>query len=210
MTTAGDAAPDRSRSDWIVRLHRDTTEVDADTCARGVDSTVLLAGHVVAHRGHAATNFGAVSIVRRPTNEPLQLTSEVLELRCDSRDLPDSNNAPATADLDHVVHVLCSRFGDPQAIERFMDATRGLINDYTLGREAWLEVLAHPTDNHGGSTDEPIVDDVFVGRYPDVKTWRALHEWDPWKTAVEDFEAEASTIFHLVVAPTINRLAAHR
>lgn len=210
MTTAGDAAPDRSRSDWIVRLHRDTTDGDEDLSVLRADSTIVLAGDVVAHRGHAATNFGAVSVHRRATGQPLELTSDVLELRCESRDLPDSNNAPPVTDLDHVVHVLCSRFAEPEAIERFMDATRGMADDYITGREAWLEVLAHPTDQHGGTSDDSIVDDVFIGRYPSLERWQALHDWEPWKRALELLEAEATTMFHLVVAPTINRLAAHR
>lgn len=210
MTSAGDAAPDRSRSDWIVRLHRDTTEPDDETLVARAESTVVLAGHVVAHRGPAATNFGAVSLHHRPAGRRLDLTPHVVELRCEPRDLPTSNNAPPATDLDHVVHVLCSRFPDPEAIERFMDATRGLIDDFTDGREGWFEVLTQPTDQAGGTTDEPIVDDLFIGRYPSLEAWLRLHELEQWMAALEILEAEASTIFHLVVAPTINRLAAYR
>ena len=208
MTTTGDAAPGRSPSDWIVRLHRDTTRLDVATSSAG--STIVLAGPVVAHRGQTGTDFGAVSIHRLTPDIALELTRDVLDLRCEQRDLPNDRNAAPTTDLDHVVHVLCSRFADPQAIERFMADTRGLIDGYTSGREAWFEVLAYPTDQVGGTSDEPIVDDIFVGRYPTLQAWHELHAWEPWKQAIEALEAQATTLFHLVVAPTINRLAAHR
>lgn len=210
MTTAGDAAPDRSRSDWIVRLHRDNTSTSTEASELRADSSVVLAGDVVAHRGDAATNFGAVSIHRRASDEQLQLSADVLELRCESRDLPDSNNTPPATDLDHVVLILCSRFSEPEAIERFMAATRGMAASYMAGREAWLEVLAHPTDRDGGMSDTPIVDDVFLGRYPDLETWQALHDLEAWARPLEELEREASTIFHLVIAPTINRVALYR
>ena len=112
--------------------------------------------------------------------------------------------------LNHVIHVICSRFDDPEAIERFLDATRGLIDEYIIGREAWFEVLAHGTGADGNASVEPIVDDVYVGRYPTVEAWQALHEVEPWRVAIDRLESEAATMFHLVVAPTINRLAEHR
>ena len=208
MTTAGDAAPDRSPSDWIVRLHTDRGG-DPDDNPPGADPTIVLAGDVVAHRGHAGTRFGSVSVLRRASAEPLRLTSNTIDLRCESLDLPESQNAEPAGDTDHVVHVLCSRFEDPEAIEEFLDATRGL-NTYSLGRETWLEVTAHPTDPDGGMSEHPFIDDVFFGRYRSVDDWLALHEWEPWRREVEKLEAAATTMFHLVVAPTINRLAAYR
>ena len=191
MTTAGDAAPDRSPSDWIVRLHTHRGG-DPDATPPGSDPTVVLAGDVVAHRGHAGTNFGSVSVHRRAAAQPLVLTSDTVDLRCESRDLPDDsrNTEPAT-DLDHVVHVICSRFDEPEAIEEFLEATRGL-NGYIIGREAWLEVIAHPTDPDGGTSDHPLIDDVYFGRYRSAEEWLELHEWDPWKHAIEKLEAEGN------------------
>lgn len=206
MTTAGDAAPDGSRSPWILRLHRDPTTAPSRPSSSRGDPTVVLAGDVVTYRGHPSTEFGAVSIHRRPATR-LELSPDVMELHCELRDLPPTNNCPPATDLQHVVHVLCSRFADPEAIERFLDATRGLLDGYALGREAWFEVLAQPIDRDGTTTNEPIVDDVFIGRYESAERWRELHEWEPWKTAIEALEAEATTIFHLVIAPTINRMA---
>ena len=207
MTTAGDAAPDRSRPDWIVRLHRETA---TEPPAASSGSALALAGNVIAHRGPGGAPYGAVTIHHRSMRGQLQQTPDVVDLRCESRDLPAARSAPPTTDLNHVVHIIFSRFDDPEAIERFLDATRGLIDEYIIGREAWFEVVADPTDAEGATLAEPIVDDVYVGRYPTLRAWEALHEIEPWKVAIETLEAEASTMFHLVVAPTVNRLAEHR
>ncbi len=51
---------------------------------------------------------------------------------------------------------------------------------------------------------------MYVARYPTADAWLELHEWAPWKHAVEALEAEATTMFHLIVRPTLNRLAAQR
>ena len=174
------------------------------------DTTTVLAGSVVARRGDVGAPFGEVSIHRPRTGGPTAPGGDVVDLRCEARDLPDSRNAAPATDLDHVVHVLCSRFTDPQAIECFLEATRGLIDDYVIGREAWFEVVADPEAPRGAPDDRLLVDDVFVARYPTVDSWLALHDWEPWKRAVEALEAEAATMFHLVLRPRVNRLAAHR
>ncbi|MEM7286826.1 MAG: hypothetical protein AAF480_10785 [Actinomycetota bacterium] len=172
--------------------------------------TLVFAGEVVRHRGGAATRFSAVSIHRVAETGGLPSTPDVLELRCEPRDLPESRNAPAATGLDHVVHVLCSHFEEPEAIERFMTATRGMSDDYVLGREAWLEVLDHPSDRGGGPPLDPVVDDIYLGRYPSVEAWDALHALPDWEEAVTVMESEATTLFHLLVAPTVNRIAAYR
>lgn len=205
--TTGNALVGRGRPDtsWIVRLGR-TRPTRASFAAA---ENVILAGEAVDAATESGLAFRSVEVRLQNRCQHLELARDTIEIRCTPRDLPESSLAAPAPATDHVVHLICSRFEDPQAIERFLDATAHIERPW-IGREAWLEVETHATSPAGAECEAPLVDDVFIARYPDIESWRELNGREDWVRASKAMEHEATTIFDLMIVPTVNRIAAFR
>lgn len=181
--------------------------VEPDDWAR---SSVVFHGLVLTQRHPPGAPWATVTIRHAGPDEPLVLTSERLDLRVTPSDLPDALTAGPAHDLDHVVHMWCAGGLDPEAIEDFLAATQGVAARYALGREAWLEVLAHASDPDGGEAGEPMFDDIFLGRYADPAAVERLDADPRWREPSAELRSRASTLLDLVIQPRLNRIAEHR
>ena len=193
----------RSEPTWIVELRT----VASDDWAR---TPIIFHGDVVSQRHPPGTAWATVTIRHSAPDEPLQLTPERLDLRVRPSDLPPALTVGPAHDLDHVVHMWCAGGLGPEAIEGFLEATRGIASRYALGREAWLEVLSHAVDPDGGETDEPMFDDIFLGRYRNPDAVDLLDADPRWSQASSTLHAQAPHRLDLVIQPVLNRIAEHR
>ena len=197
----GDIGSEHAR--WIVELRT----VEAEDWAR---SHPIFHGEVVEQRFPSGPAWATVTVRREQASEPLTLTPERLDLRVQPTDLPAEHTAPRAFDVNHVVHMWCAGGLDPEAIEEFLEDTRGIAAQYAVGREAWLEVLSHAIDPDGGESGEPMFDDIFLGRYADADALARLDADPRWSEPSERLHAEASTRLDLVIRPKVNRIAEHR
>lgn len=197
----GDTGSEHTR--WIVELRT----VEADDWAR---SQPIFHGEVIEQRFPPGPAWATVTLRSDRTGEPLSLTSDRVDLRVRPTDLPTEHTAPRAFDTDHVVHMWCAGGLDPEAIEDFLDDTRGIAVQYAVGREAWLEVLSHAVDPEGSESIEPMFDDIFLGRYPDADALARLDADPRWSEASDRLHAEVSNRLDLVIQPKVNRIAEHR
>ncbi len=198
----GDAAP-HEQPTWIVELRTATPENWART-------PVIFHGDVVQQRHPSGPVWSTVTIRHGEHGEPLQLTPERLDLRVRPSDLPSENTVGPAYDLNHVVHMWCAGGLEPEAIEDFLEATQGIAGEYALGREAWLEVLSHATDPNGGESDQPMFDDIFLGRYADTGAIDRLEADPRWGGPSADLHQQAPNRLDLLIQPRLNRIAEHR
>lgn len=117
---------------------------------------------------------------------------------------PPTLQAAPTDDLDHVVNLVLLGEAEPDVMEQFLEATKGLAAAAGAEREAWLELDEQETDN-----DAPFTE-VFVSRYPSVEAWWGLHKSEDWAPHSKELEADMSAFTDVLVQPHLNRIAAHR
>lgn len=190
---------------WIVRfdLLPDATLDDVG------NDEIVLAGKVIDGGVHGRRCVSASLRLQQPIR-PLVVHPDRIEVRCALRPVPPSGNADPATSLDHVVHILCIKLGEPMAIEEFLQNTAGMIDPYWEGREAWLEPMRLSADAPYGEGDDPIFDDVFVARYPDADAWRAINAEPQWKLESDRMETEMAAMMHVLIEPEINNVARHR
>ncbi len=174
------------------------------------DPDVVFHGEVVERRDGSNQGWRTVTIRDADLTRPLMLTNDRVDLRVAPTPLPSSLTAHPTWALDHIVHMWCGGGQDPEAIEEFLEATRGVAARYTIGREAWLEVLAHPTDRDGAETDQPLFDDIFLGRYRDLASLEQLDRDPAWSGHYERLRQRTTTVLDVALVPKVNRIAEHR
>lgn len=195
-------SPDQSPS-WIVELRT----VPKDDWAR---TPVIFHADVLTQQHPPGPAWATVTIRHERPDEPLVLTSDRVDLRVQTSDLPATLTAAPTQDLDHVIHMWCAGGLAPEAIEEFLEATRGIAADYALGREAWLEVLSHATDPDGGESGQPMFDEIFLGRYATPEHLERLQRDPRWVGPSERLHASLTSRLDLILQPRFNRLATQR
>ena len=194
-------------------------------CTSKFGAELLLLGDVVATRGQVDHSWQSVVIESFPSREVLGQARERLRNRrgagltatvtgaptgprwtftATAVETPPDLQAGTTHELDHVINIVMMSYTDPEHVERFLDATRGLAGSAGARREAWLEIRNQITDHSAG------FDELFVSRYPTIGAWQALHDNEGWAPHSLELESHMAAFLDVVIQPRINRLATQR
>ena len=198
-----DGPSDNERPTWILELR----SIESDDWAQ---SPVIFHGHVIEQRHPSGPSWATATIRPGRPDVGLRLTPSRVDLRVQPSDLPDDLTAAICPDTNHVVHMWCAGGLQPEAIEDFLEATRGVAADYALGREAWLEVLAHADDPDGGESTAPMFEDIFLGRYPNAAALRRLDNDPRWSPHADVLHSQTSSRLDVILQPHVNRIAEFR